>query len=249
MQALVWLRQRMAIRSVQPIWGLAAAGPAWALVGLSRVGADLARVHTSAILQAPAGPVLPDGAWLSRALAQAGRAQRSLRQRVAMSVDVPDLVRGELSCPSDVPKDAWSAEIQLEVAQALDLPLPEVSFDFHAETVGTASAVRLRWAGCAKSRVSEYQGWSAGAGWQLVSVEPAMDAAQRAAQVLVGGLSSLLRQAPQDWQFRLNPMLAEVSQDDTGLYEVRESLLLQEALASPVGPRLVAAGLALKAWA
>ena len=134
MQALVWLRQRMAIRPVQPIWGLAPAGPAWALVGLSRVGTDLARVHTSAILQAPTGPAVPDGAWLSQALAQAGRAQRSRRHKVAMSVDVPDLVRGELSCPADLPKEAWPAEIQLEVAQALDLPPSEVSFDFHAET-------------------------------------------------------------------------------------------------------------------
>ena len=248
MQALMWLRQRMAIRPLQPIWGLAPVGPAWALVGLSRVGTDLARVHTSAILQAPTGPAVSDGAWLSQALAQAGRAQRSRRHRVAMSVDVPDLVRGELPCPADLPREAWPAEIQLEVAQALDLPPSEVSFDFHAETAGAASVVRLRWAGCAKSKVSEYQGWSAGAGWQLVSVEPAMDASQRAAQALVGGLPSLLQQAPQDWQFRLNPMWASVASDDASLYEARESLLLQDALASPVGPRLVAAGLALKAW-
>lgn len=75
-----------------------------------------------------------------------------------------------------------------------------------------------------------------------------MDASQRAAQALVGGLPSLLQQAPQDWQFRLNPIWASVASDDAPLYESRESLLLQEALTSPMGPRLVAAGLALKAW-
>lgn len=248
MQALVRLRQKIAMRSVQAIWGLAPAGSAWALVGLSRVGANLARVHTSAILQAPSGSAWPDGAGLSQALAQAGRAQRSSGHRVAMSVDVPDLVKGELPCPAEVPKEAWPAEIQWEVSQALGLPPEEVSFDFHATPADASGAVRLQWAGCAKARVSEYQGWGAGAGWQLVSVEPAMDASLRAAQALVGGLPSLLQQAPQDWQFRLNPMWAPVSPDDDPLYEARETLLLQDALASPVGPRLVAAGLALKAW-
>ena len=71
------------------------------------------------------------------------------------------------------------------LAQALDLPPQEVSFDFHAETSGTTGALRLRWAGCAKSRVSEYQSWSADAGWRLVSVEPAMDALQRAARAML----------------------------------------------------------------
>ena len=248
MQALEWLRQKMAIRPVRPIWGLSPAGPAWALLGLYRVGADLARVHTSVILQAPKGPAVPDAFWLSQALTQTGRTQPARRHRVAMSVDVPDLVKGELACPADVPQDAWPAEIQLEVAQALDLPPSEVSFDFHPDTVGAAGLVRLLWAGCAKSKVSEYQGWSAGAGWQLACVEPAMDASQRAAHALVGGLSSLLQQAPQDWQFRLKPTVASVSEADASLYEAREAILLQEALASPMGPRLVAAGLALKAW-
>jgi len=248
MQALVRLRQRMALRSVQPLWGLAPAGPVWVLVGLSRVGADLARVHTSAVLEAPAGLALPGASWLSPALAQAGRAQRSRRHRVAMSVDVPDLVWGEFSCPADLPKEGWPVEIQLEVAQALDLPPDEVSFDFHAAPGGAQGTLSLHWVGCPKAWVSECQGWSAGAGWQLVGVEPARDASLRAAHALVGGLSSLLQQAPQDWQFRLNPMVAPVFQDGVRLHEERESILLQEALTSPMGPRLVAAGLALKAW-
>lgn len=248
MQTWVWLRQKMVVRSVRPIWGLAPNGSAWALVGLYRVGADMVRVHTSAILQAPAGLAAPDGFWLSQALTQAGRQQPTRRHRVAMGVDVPDLVRGELVCPAAVPQHAWPVEIQLEVAQALDLPPSEVSFDFHPETSDAAGAVHLRWVGCAKSRVSEYQSWSAGAGWQLVCVEPAMDASQRAAHALVGGLPSLLQQAPQDWQFRLEPMVAPVSKDDANLYEAREAMLLREVLTSPTGPRLVAAGLALKAW-
>lgn len=248
MQALVWLRQKMGIRSVRLAWGLAPAGSAWALVGLSRVSAELVRVHVSTILQAPADAVLLDSSWLSQALTEVGRAQRSGRHNVVMGMDAPDVVMGELKCPSDLPQDLWPAEVQLEVAQALDLPPDEVNFDFQAEICAVDSTMRFRWVGCAKSRMSEYQSWIGGASWCLTCVEPAVDASQRAAQALVGGLPSLLQQAPQDWQFRLGQARGPSQREVTSQLASRAVTWLDEAQASPVAPRLVAAGLALNAW-
>jgi len=248
MQALKWFWPRIGARSVRLAWGLTPAGTSWALVGLARVSPGLARVHASTILQGPADAGLLDSSWLSPALAEMGRGRRLARHRLGMSMSAPDLVTGEFSGPANLSPDGWPAEVQLEVAQALGLPPQEVNFDFHSEPGNVDGGVRLRWAGCPRSRVSEYQRWSAGAGWQLVSVEPASDAAQRAANALVGGLPRLLQQAPQDWQFRLNLEREPMKSDGAGQQESRTAAGLLEALATPVGPRLVAAGLALKAW-
>jgi hypothetical protein len=167
-----------------------------------------------------------------------------------MGLQAQDGVAGHLNCPVQLPPHAWSAEVQLEVAQALNLPPEAVSFDFEPGPLVGAEMRQLHWVGCAKALVDDGQRWIAAAhGWHLIGVEPEADAAHRAARSLVGGWSSLHQQAPQDWQFRLD---AEGEAADLGgenMVDVRSAQWLADALASPAGPRLVAAGLALKAWA
>ncbi|MDP4734416.1 MAG: hypothetical protein NWS28_10510, partial [Limnohabitans sp.] len=61
-----------------------------------------------------------------------------------------------------------------------------------------------------------------------------------------GGLDSLLTQAPQDWQF---DVIAHTSQNPhSGDFDLAVDQLVKQALQSTAGPRLVASGLALKAW-
>ncbi|PUE34367.1 hypothetical protein B9Z52_05525 [Limnohabitans sp. Jir72] len=230
-------------------WGLAQDGPAWVLLGLTRQSADLCCVHTLNVLVPPQGISVIHASWLSQALVNAPRPKFGPRYRLAMSVPAHALAAGQMACPLDVPQQAWPSEVQLEVAQALSLPPEEVSFDFESEASGAGMAGQIRWVGCARSLVADYQNWIAAVqGWRLALVEPEMDAARRGAQALVGGLPSLLQQAPQDWQFRWGskvlPDLDGSSRDD-----VHWDGVLQEVLSAPVGARLVASGLALKAWA
>lgn len=243
MQAWMRLWKKMGAHSARQAWGLASDGPQWVLVGLSRAENDLLKVHATKLVQASAGTP-----GVSQALLEAGHRTLGMPQKVAMSLDVPDLVTGRLSCPVGVPEEAWPAEVQLEVAQALNLPPDEVNFDFEAEAAVSGLVRHIHWAGCAKAKVLEFQKWTAQAGWRLRSVEPALLAAERASTMLVGGLPSLMQQAPQDWQFRLSYEISDSSLQAQGPFAVRQTGALEELLASPVGPRLVACGLALKAW-
>jgi Type IV pilus assembly protein PilM len=243
MQALMRLWQKMGPPSARQAWGLASDGPQWVLVGLSRAGADLLKVQSTTMVQAENG-----AASLSQTLIEMGHRKLGMPQKVAMSLDAPDLVTGQLHCPVGLPEEDWPAEVQLEVAQALNLPPDEVNFDFEAEAWASGLVRHIHWAGCAKARVAEFQQWTAQAGWRLRSVEPAWHAAERASKRLVGGLPSLIQQAPQDWQFRLSYEISDPGLQAPGPYAVRQKDALEELLASPVGPRLVACGLALKAW-
>jgi hypothetical protein len=244
MQALMRVWQKMGASSTRQAWGLSSNGPEWVLVGLSRAGTNLLRVQSTTLLQAQTGE-----SGLRHALLEAGPRKLGWPQKVVMSLDAPDLVTGRLSCPVEVPEEAWPAEVQLEVAQALNLSPDEVNFDFEAEAMVAGWVRHIRWAGCAKARVAEFQKWTAHAGWRLRSVEPAWDAAERASKMLVGGLPSLMQQAPQDWQFRLSDEPRDQPLDAQGLWAFDSQGALDELLASPVGPRLVACGLALKVWA
>jgi hypothetical protein len=86
------------------------------------------------------------------------------------------------------------------------------------------------------------------AGWQLDSVEPARHAAHRAVCHLKGGLDSLLTQAPQDWQFDVTPHRDPGHPPPSGDVDLAADRVLTQALQSTAEPRLVASGLALKAW-
>lgn len=246
-QAWVRLWQKMGIRSVRQAWGLAPDERSWALVCLSRAGPDLVRVHTSTLLRPPSADI-DEAPWLSEALQDAHRGVGRGRHPLAMAVAAANAASGSLACPVEWAEEVWSAEVQLEVAKALNLPTDEVNFDFQLDAGDSGPIRRLRWVGCAKSLINDYQHWTSEAGWHLSRVEPVWAAAERAARALVGGLPSLLRQAPQDWQFRLHPRLEPHALTPEVAFDGRQDAQLQEALASAAGPRLVAAGLALKAW-
>jgi hypothetical protein len=86
----------------------------------------------------------------------------------------------------------------------------------------------------------------------LAAVEIQAQAAQRGVRALRGGSVSLLTQAPQDWQFQLAPIDGEAQggerPEPSGDSDEAVVQALSQIMRTPGGSRLVAAGLALKAW-
>jgi hypothetical protein len=222
-------------------WGLACDGPEWALVGLSWHSAAGVRVNATEKITAITKD--PGGLGFGHGLRQL--AIRS-RQRISVALAEDEVMTGVLELPAQLPRDDWAAEVQLEAAQLLGLAPDEVNFDFQPDPVSDGLLSRVHWVGCDQARIRALRDGVRMAGWRLDSVEPAWYAAHRAASHLKGGLDSLLTQAPQDWQFDLSPHLGH-GQPSAGI-DLGMDRLLQQALQSAAGPRLVASGLALKAW-
>ncbi len=248
MQALAQWWQRLATRSVQQAWGLAPQGMAWSLVGLGRQSRDLARVHTTLLLQAPDSAGLVDLAWLSLALRQNGRLRGGFMHRLNIALPAAHLQEGIIDIPAQLPEEDWPYEVQLEASQALGLAPDEVNFDFAPEPVTQGQVQRVHWIGCAQTLTNEFKNCTRAAGWRLAAVESEAQAAWRGVCALQGGVSSLLTQAPQDWQFRLtsqsNPFpAAGLADSDAAMEEA-----IGQVLRTPTGARLIASGLALKAW-
>ncbi|MEN9623208.1 MAG: hypothetical protein RJB17_3 [Pseudomonadota bacterium] len=248
MQALAQWWRRLTSRSVGQAWGLAPQGMAWALVGLARQNHELARVHTTLSLQAPAHSGLVDLAWLSHALRQNGRLRGGFMHRLNMALPAAHLQEGIIHFPAQLPKEDWPYEVQLEVSQALQLAPDEVSFDFAPEPLTQGPVQRVHWIGCAQAHMLEFKNCTRAAGWRLAAVESEAQAAWRGVRALQGGVSSLLTQAPQDWQFRLksqsNAIPASALMDSDAAMEEA----VGQVMSTPTGARLVASGLALKAW-
>lgn len=240
-----WSRfwQHVAHRPVRQAWGLACDGSGWALVGLSWHKAAGVRVH--ALEKFDPNDSDQEGAGFGSGLRQV--AVRS-RQRVSVGLAENEVIAGVLELPAQLPRDDWAAEVQLEAAQLLGLAPDEVNFDFQPDPVSDGLLSRVHWIGCDQARIHAIRDVVRTAGWRLDSVEPAWHAAHRALCHLKGGLDSVLTQAPQDWQFDLPPdHELGVGQPLTGI-DVGKDRVLAQALQSAAGPRLVASGLALKAW-
>ncbi|WP_090137790.1 pilus assembly protein PilM [Limnohabitans sp. DM1] len=247
MKGLIRWWQRIGARSTRLGWGLAQQDAAWSLVGLQRQSEHLAKVQSTQTLQPMPALAHQDKAWLSQALRQMGSPQSGVEKRLNMALPLVDLALGQIEFPAQLDEGDWVAEVQLEAAQALGLEPDEVNFDFQPEDTSRALVRRVQWVACAKSHIADLKKCTRAAGWQLATVEPELHAARRAANALQGGLPSLLTQPVLDWQFRLpgpddGPHIKEAAGLATG-----DAALLQ-AMSSPVGARLVAAGLALKAW-
>lgn len=246
--ALLW--RRLTLQSVQQAWGLAPQQEAWTLVGLTRQSQDSVKVQTALSLQPPekkrAGE---DLTWLSQCLQESGRTQGGgSRQRLNMALPAVHLQEGYIDFPVDLPKDDWLCEVQLEVSQALQLAPDEVSFDFEPTPVNDGLVQRVHWIGCAMAQMNQFKACTRSAGWRLASVESEKQAALRGVRVLKGGVSSLLTQAPQDWQFGL-PETSGLGPKNTHTdSDSAVEAALRQVLDTPAGTRLVAAGLALKAW-
>jgi hypothetical protein len=170
------------------------------------------------------------------------------RQRVSVALAADKVMAGVLELPAELPSDHWVSEVQLEVAQVMGLAPDEVNFDFKAEPQGEGLLTRSHWVGCDQVHILALRDAVRTAGWQIGSVEPAWSAAHRAVSHLKGGLDSLLTQAPQDWQFDLTLDEDLGQRQGLGGAHAASDLLLTQALQSAAGPRLVASGLALKAW-
>lgn len=229
-------------RPVRQAWGLASDGAGWALVGLSLHKAAGVRVH--ALEKITATGAERDGSGFGHGLRQLG--VRS-RQRLSVALAADEVIAGVLALPAQWPRDDWASEVQLEVAQSLGLAPDEVNFDFQPDPVNDGVLSRVHWVGCDQARIRALRDGVRTAGWRLDSVEPAWHAAHRAACHLKGGMDSLLTQAPQDWQFDLNPNLRP-EYPASGEVNTGPDGWLMQALQSAAGPRLVASGLALKAW-
>ena len=240
-----WARfwQQLASRRVRRAWGLASDGQNWALMGLSFHKVVGVRVQAME-------KIIPTGSdhavfGFSEGLSRLGiRA----RQQVSVALAEDKVMAGVLDLPAQLPRDDWASEVQLEVAQVLGLAPDEVNFDFAAEPVNHGLLTRVNWVGCDQVHILALRDAVRTAGWQLESVEPAWHAAHRAVNHLKGGLDSLLTQAPQDWQFDLPADQDLGERPGIGETPVELHLLLKQALQSTAGPRLVASGLALKAW-
>lgn len=182
MQAWARLWQKMGILWGRQAWGLAPDGQDWALVALSRDGADLWRVDTSLSLKPPEGLLVSDASWLSEALAHVLQLKRRPKHRVSMGLPAHNLATGQMVCPAALPEEAWPAEVQLEVAQALNLPPEAVNFDFVSQPLGVGAVHHIHWVGCARALILDYKHWiGAAKSWRLTAVEPELHAARRAA--------------------------------------------------------------------
>jgi hypothetical protein len=243
MQAWSHFWQQMVNRSQRQAWGLAADGCDWVLVGLAPKRSKLVRVNAmERVLTSAALPVVGN---FGEGLGQINFYAPPAGRRLSVALQAEDMVTGVLELSGDLSPQEWAPEVQMEVAQLLGLGPDEVSFDFQPDPVSEGLLPRVHWVGCAQALIKTLKNSARAAGWQLHSVEPAWHAAHRAASRLQGGLDSLLTQSPQDWQFDVShaqaatpPVLGEFGAD----------LALKQAMASDAGPRLVASGLALKAW-
>ena len=165
-----------------------------------------------------------------------------------MALPLALIQQGYIDFPADLPEEDWVYEVQLEVAQLLGLAPDEVNFDFQPDPVSDGLLSRVHWVGCDQARILAIRDSVRMAGWQLDSVEPARHAAHRAVCHLKGGLDSLLTQAPQDWQFDVTANLAPGQNPLSDEFDLASEQVVKQALQSSAGPRLVASGLALKAW-
>lgn len=248
MQFASWLQQRMRSRSAKPAWGLAPAQTGWFLLGLGQEGSRLLGVHTVQFLPGELEDLSALG--VSHGLRQCGATRGALqgRHRVNMGLTMDQVVSGTLAIPLGLGPSDCEAEVQFEAARTLELEPQDISFDWQMDRLSDGVVDQLLWVACAKSAIERYNQCVRRAGWQLASVEPVEQAAQRAAGCLSGGLPVLLTRPVQDWQFDLDLLPStdtKVASEGPKLFD----LAVKHALQTPAGPRLVAAGLALKAWA
>jgi len=252
MLALTHWWHRWSRGALRHAWGLAPHGTDWVLVGLSRQSDALVKVQTLVTWSPPNASDASDLTGLSQHLHQQGHARSGSHQRLNMALPSTMVRQGFIDFPADLPEEDWLYEVQLEVAQAFQLEPQEVNFDFEPAPDSDGLVQRVHWVGCAQVQMLAFKNCTRAAGWRLAAVETENQAAQRGVRALKGGAVSLLTQAPQDWQFRVDTLAGMARQDEQAEPSVDSEASIEEALAhimrTPGGSRLVAAGLALKAW-
>lgn len=246
MPLVSWIHRWISPGSVRQAWGLSPAMGGWCLVGLSRDDARLWAVHTVQHLPTAQDDASLSGVSLGLRQCSLARGAWRARQRINVGMAMDQLASGVLAIPVDLGPAEREAEVQLEAARVLQLEPEHISFDWQASALTDGTGVPLHWMACPQSAIDVFSQCVRRSGWRLASVEPEVQAAQRAADCLCGGLSSVLTRPVQDWQF--DPAMGA----DSGLAEAAHARAveqaLRDALQTPAGPRLVATGLALKAW-
>lgn len=254
MQSLAHWWHRWTRASVRQAWGLAHQEGTWVLVGLNRHSADRVRVHSVSTLPTPSLAQWTDADFiaLSQYLREQGRGVHRARNRLNMALPKGMVHEGFVDLPADLPQEDWPYEVQLHVAQALQLKPEAVNFDFEPGPVTYGGVQRLHWIGCAQTQMATFKSCTRAAGWRLAAVESPAQAAERGVRAMRGGAVSLLTQAPQDWQFHVStggvippPPAGSETPENT---EAANAQALAQAMQTPGGVRLVAAGLALRAW-
>ena len=248
MQLASWLQQRLRMRAVKQAWGLAPAQKGWFLLGLGKEASPWMGVHT--VQYFPGDLEDQSVLGVSHGLRQIGASRGAFqgRHRVNMGLPMAQVVSGVLAVPLGWEPSDGEAEVQLEAARALGLEPQEVSFDWQADPLSDGVVAQWQWVACAQSAVEQFNQCARRAGWQLASVEPEWQAAQRAASCLSGGMSVLLTRPAQDWRFDLALLPDSQAKGAAMLNPSGLDATLRDALQTSAGPRLVAAGLALKAW-
>ena len=252
MHALARWWHRWGRVSVRHAWGLASHEGVWVLAGLVRQSKGLVKVHTLATWRPEMPSDMSDWSGLSQHLREHGRSRGGSHHRLNTALPSAFVREGFLDFPIDLPQENWIYEVQMEVAQACQLEPDEVNFDFEPAPTTDGLVQRVHWAGCSQAQMTVFKNCTRAAGWRLAAVEIDHQAAQRGVRALKGGAASLLTQAPQDWQFRLDTLgilpptndRAEASEDSETTIEEA----LSQILHTQGGSRLVAAGLALNAW-
>jgi Tfp pilus assembly PilM family ATPase len=224
---------------------------AWVLAGLVRQSAALVKVHTLSTWRPSIEMDMTDLSGLSQHLRQHGNSRGGSHQRLNMALPSHVVHEGFIDFPSELPEEDWLYEVQLDVAQALQLAPDEVNFDFEPSKASDGLVRRVHWVGCSQTQMAAFKDCIRAAGWRLAAVEIEQQAAQRAVRALKGGSVSLLTQAPQDWQFQLDRVALRPLYESAEPSEESDDTIaqaLEPIMRTPGGARLVAAGLALKAW-
>ena len=248
MQFVSWIQRGIKQRSAMQSWGLSPGLGGWFLVGLSRDASRFLGVHRVQYLQGGLDDPGPNG--VSQGLRQCGVSQAVFRAspRVHVGMAMDQVVHGVLAIPVGLSPSEREAEVQLEAARMLNLEPEHISFDWHVSLLSGGDLDLLHWVACPHSAIDGFNQCVRRSGWRLASVEPEMHAAQRAADCLCGGLSTVLTRPVQDWQF--DPAMGADSGVPEGgsISPMVFQQALHDAMRTPAGPRLVATGLALKAW-
>ena len=185
-------------------------------------------------------------------LQQALAAQPSLVRRCVLALPESACLIGQLPWPADAAEDLLEADILLEAAQALKLPLTSIGYDFGPAAWQEPGAgpppgpgeARCNWGAAALDTLSQWRRSLRAAGLRLQAVEPQEQAARRALAMIEGEEAALWRQAPQDWRFRP----AEASSVPLAQPWPDMQALRADARVKRVWPQLVACGLALRCW-
>ncbi len=236
-------------RSGPQAWGLAPTSGGWFLTGLSRQGAPHLRLHTFQHLAGVLDEQDPSG--VVQALQQHAISGGVLqgRPRLNMGLPMDQMVSGVLAISATLEPSDWEADVQVEAARALGLGPQEICFDWQVAPLSDGEVTQVHWVACRQDAVHVFKRCVQRAGGQLASVEPVQHAARRAASCLVGGLDALITCPVQDWQFDVSVLNDMAAPQEASVHSALQDRALQDAMQTPVGPCLVSAGLALKAWA